>query len=83
MGNSPKIALRHYLQTTEAHFDEATKSDGEKVTQNTTQPMSERGRIGSQAKNRKRKNPEKRRVSRGLVCRGVDMEGLEPPTSSV
>ena len=36
MGNTPKVALRHYLMTTDTHFDAAVRGD-EKALQNALQ----------------------------------------------
>ncbi len=72
LGNSPKVALKHYAQTTDEDFD--------KATQNATQPTSELRCIGSQAENQKCKNPEKRSVSRGSVIDRLVRPGLEPGT---
>lgn len=47
LGNTPNIALRHYLMTTEAHF-EAALTLTEKAVQNPVQQPSAKGRNGAQ-----------------------------------
>jgi integrase len=37
LGNTPTIAMRHYLMTTDEHFAKATEEVGQKTTQKTTQ----------------------------------------------
>jgi hypothetical protein len=48
LGNSPQIAARHYLQTTEDHF--------KKAVQNPVQSTAVWGRLSSQNKNQKKTN---------------------------
>lgn len=79
LGNSPKVALKHYAQTTEADFQKAV-CDKTETTRNTTRYTSERGRNDSQAESRKSKNLGKSNVSRGPVNVGVVRAGLEPAT---
>lgn len=81
LGNSPTIALRHSLQTTEAHFEEAvradsidTASDEEKATQNPTQRASAMGGIRSQTGNENRKNPQNNYDSRAMALAGLGDE---------
>ena len=80
LGNSPKIALKHYLQTTEDHFDKAI-SGTPKATQNATQQTSEMARRGSQREIGKCKNPEKNDLSRGSMQIKMAGAGFEPTTS--
>jgi len=80
LGNSPRIALKHYLQTTEAHFEDALFVDP-KTTQNPTQPASEMRRNRSQVEMEKCKNPEKTSVSQGLDAIEMAGTGFEPATS--
>ena len=47
MGNTPKVALRHYLMTTDTHFDAAVRGD-EKALQNALQQSHAMGRVEPQ-----------------------------------
>ena len=80
LGNSPRIAMKHYLQTTETHFENALKADPE-TTHSATQPASEIRRNRSQVEMEKCKNPEKTGVSRGSNALKVAGTGFEPATS--
>ena len=46
MGNTPKVALRHYLMTTDTHFDAAVRGD-EKALQNALQQSHAMGGVES------------------------------------
>ncbi|WP_417375737.1 site-specific integrase [Gimesia maris] len=80
LGNSPRIAMKHYLQTTETHFENALKADPE-TTHSATQSASEMRRNRSQVEREKCKNPEKTGVSRGSNALKVAGTGFEPATS--
>ena len=79
LGNSPRIAMKHYLQTTETHFENALKADPE-TTHSATQSASEMRRNRSQVEREKCKNPDAVTSSlhRGLKVAGT---GFEPATS--
>ena len=47
MGNTPKVALRHYLMTTDTHFDAAVRGD-EKALQNALQQSHAMGGVEPQ-----------------------------------
>jgi integrase len=47
LGNTPKVAMRHYLMTTDEHFDAAVRGE-EKVARNAAQYTSETVEIGRQ-----------------------------------
>jgi integrase len=64
MGNSPKVAQKHYLQTTEDHFS--------KAVQNPVQQASATCSVGSQATEPKREKPLENRVSQGLACGSIN-----------
>ena len=49
LGNTPSVAMRHYLMTTDEHFEAALKGDSE-VAQNAAQHAHATGRSGSQSK---------------------------------
>ncbi|WP_437188499.1 tyrosine-type recombinase/integrase [Planctomicrobium sp. SH668] len=76
LGNSPKIAMKHYLQTTDAHF--------EKATQNPTTHIAETSRTDSQLPMpSKAKTPVVPGFATNceiLRIRKVAVEGFEPPT---
>ena len=50
LGNTPKIAMRHYLMTTDEHFAKATDEGGQKTTQKTTQQARATARNASRAR---------------------------------
>jgi hypothetical protein len=79
-GNSPWIALKHDLQTTEAHFEDVLFVDPN-PTQNPSLSTSEMLRNRSQVDREKCKNPEKTSVSRGSSALKVAGTGFEPATS--
>ena len=91
LGNTPKIALGHYLQTLEADFDKAVRESGAKsgavVVQNAVQ-------TGADTIDPERTNATgslESQSSRRVVSDSVEYcsneqvggEGLEPPTSSL
>jgi integrase len=52
LGNTPEVADRHYLQTTEAHFRRAVaERDGVKVVQGVVQQSADRAGMDSQTQN--------------------------------
>ena len=75
LGNSPNVASKHYLQTTEAHYKEAAQNPAQKPSKMTGSERNEERRIAVGA----RKNAKS---SREVGCLVGD-EGLEPPTPSV
>jgi DNA-binding CsgD family transcriptional regulator len=59
LGNTPTVAMRHYLMTTDEHFEAAIKGEvaGEKAAQNPTQQPHADGRNLPHDEVRKTKNP--------------------------
>ena len=76
LGNTPAIALKHYLMTTDEHFDKAVNGDREKATQKATQHTHAMGRKEPQEKS---VEPEKPRELQGFApsCETVQNAGLE------
>ena len=64
MGNSIKVAQKHYLQTTESHFS--------KAVQNPVQQAAATSSVGSQVAEPKREKPLENRVSQGLSCGSIN-----------
>ncbi|MCX7402279.1 MAG: tyrosine-type recombinase/integrase [Planctomycetia bacterium] len=67
LGNTPSVALRHYLMTTEKHFEAAVRGDGqtvksteEKAAQNPAQSVHAGSRFDSHA-----------RIKKPRTCRGL------------
>ncbi len=60
LGNSPTIAMRHYLMTTDAHFEAAIRGDSadEKAAQIPAQQLHAPSRNASHENNAKMKKPE-------------------------
>jgi integrase len=84
LGNSVRVARKHYLQVTEAHFDRAIA----KTTRQTAQQMLERaGERGSQSVETKTKTPEipaeNAAFSGVSEVQAMGDAGLEPATSWV
>jgi integrase len=79
LGNSPKIAQRHYLQVTDEHF--------QKAAQNPAQYEAAQGGKGQKVTiGRDRENADLPLVTaayNSIQNTGVGDEGLEPPTSCV
>jgi len=94
LGNTPGVALRHYLMTTDEHFAAAIKGDGltgttgsPKAAQNVAQSVHVSGRNGSQADSTAQ---EKTPVLQGhsspcdLVHKcSMELDGLEPTTPAL
>ena len=68
MGNTPKVALRHYLMTTDTHFDAAVRGD-EEALQNALQQSHAMGRLEPQPH-----DPIKKEAP---VCRGLRVVAFE------
>jgi integrase len=87
LGNSGAIALDHYLQVTDAHFEQAVAEEpvaAEKATQKATRQPAARGRRGSKHPTPKMQNPP---ILRGnstscdsVQGTGTTPAGLEPAT---
>ncbi len=78
LGNSPKIANKHYLQVTDAHFDQATLAPLHQTAPNTVQPpVPRRSKVGNSPQ-RTLKNSEKFANSRKLQASKMTPTGLEP-----
>jgi integrase len=82
IGNSPKVAMRHYLQTTEAHFEAATSA-----LQNPTYGMSANGcKPQNEPITAHNKTPEKPGFAEdcsSLHTPKVGRAGLEPATKGL
>jgi len=75
IGNSQPVAMRHYLQVTDEHFERATRT-----TQNPTQqPLESAGNRASSL----RRLPPKTLITLGKQRDLVGVTGFEPVTSSV
>lgn len=83
LGNSPTVAMRHYLMTTEEHFEAAIRPSDEEA-QNPAQQVLERSRRSMQLP-----KPAKAKTSvvpgfasncETLQIRKIAVEGFEPPT---
>ncbi len=75
-GNTPSVALRHYLMTTDEHFDAAVRGDGqtaksteEKTAQNPAQSVHAGSRFDSHANMQAHKKPR--------TCRGLRVVAFE------
>ncbi len=88
LGNTPEIARKHYLQTTDEHFQRALESAAPSppagpsvqcacsALQNPVQSVAVRVR---QDRYETREKSGKRELSRSLVYAKADGEGFEPP----
>ena len=81
LGNTPTIALRHYLQTTEQHFQDALKPT-EQAAQNPAQYPAKLARNDPCKKQRTPAFPEQYEGSRYCTSVHADGEGFEPPVDS-
>lgn len=81
MGNSQPVAVRHYLHTTDEHFDRAVTADTttEKAAQNAARPLPELRRIDAHGAPGNEKTPAKQ----GFGEQSMDDTGLEPVTSTM
>ena len=83
LGNTPTVALKHYLTVTDEHFDSATENWGLAGDKLGTQPPAS-GRKASHKKTRNvlnvRENASFSEVVGILENASVAAEGLEPPT---
>lgn len=77
IGNSPKIAIKHYLQTTEEHFEKAINEEAQKAAQSVsysseTEATEEPQEIEKPRKNRKNtgRGSSKDRRDRNRTCTG-------------
>lgn len=75
IGNSQAVAAKHYLQTTDEHFEKALHM---RCSKSQNGPASTRKSNVANAE-----NPSKHSVSRGFATAKMGDEGLEPPTSTV
>ncbi len=81
IGNSPAVAMKHYLQVTEEHFDRATK--GGNALQ---MALQQSGDLQRSTMQQKKETPENAEVCRGLHLTAppiVGDTGLEPVTPSL
>ncbi|MBN2582595.1 MAG: site-specific integrase [Planctomycetes bacterium] len=82
IGNSPQVAARHYLQTTEDHFTQAIRG-AEEAAQKTAQQVTE---LVRNIENRQDGNPGSQNTSPDFAsvhCKEVGATGLEPVTSTL
>jgi len=92
LGNTPAVAMRHYLMTTDSHFDAAIRGEGlgEKAAQNPAQQPHAARRNASHDDSGKTKNPaicgafrETAAVCETVQTAGIAGGGFEPPTSGL
>ncbi len=87
IGNSVPVAMKHYLQVTDADFEFAGDGQKQKAAQKAAQQLHEMGGNGKKAETpAHEKTPELPGFSSDygkLPNRRVGVEGLEPPTSSL
>jgi hypothetical protein len=96
LGNTPKIAMRHYLMTTDEHFEAAVRGDepmveaaneetSEKAAQNAAQRAHAGHRGGSQSSSTAHKKPRQMPGSANSSETPLNLEmagtGFEPATS--
>jgi|SaaInlStandDraft_1057018.scaffolds.fasta_scaffold26545_2 integrase len=81
LGNSPRVALKHYAMITDTHFDAAVSGSKQQTTRNPTQTTRANDRQDLPAVPQKRKNPEKHCISQGLAKSKMAGAGFEPTTS--
>ena len=90
MENTPRVALKHYLQVTDADFEKAIQAPAERegslALHNPVQQVAANGRMGSQANSWEAKKipvSQHSAASCDSVQSGVaDGEGFEPPVRS-
>ncbi len=80
LGNSEKVARRHYLQVHDQHF---AKAVAKKALQNPVQQTTEMPGSAPHYAARDSENPRKRRTSSSFSHKQVVREGLEPPTKGL
>jgi integrase len=84
LGNTPAVAMRHYLMTTNAHFEAAVKGDS-KAAQNAAQQARATERTESQAATAAHEKtpvlPGFAVLCESVQCTNVEDKGLEPLTS--
>ena len=87
IGNSKAVAQEHYLQLTDAHFEQAAQDDPGKAAQKAAQQAHAQTRTGDGAETA---DSEKTRVLQGdaLLCEsvrdsGLGAAGFEPTTSTL
>lgn len=89
MGNTPNMALDHYLMTTDEHFAKAVAGNVQnpKATQKAAQQIAEMGGNGKKAETpAHEKTPVLPGFAKGcgkLPGRRIGPEGLEPPTNKL
>lgn len=81
MGNSQPVAKRHYLHTTDEHFNRAVMEDNstEKAAQKAARTVPELCRIEAHGAPVNEKTPE----NQGFAVQSMDDTGLEPVTSTM
>ena len=79
LGNTPRIALKHYLQVTDADFEKAIKG-GESAVQNPGQYAPKLGGKGGDKKPQDPVFPEKNEALHWCTSVQVDRAGIEPAT---
>jgi integrase len=82
IGNSQPVAMKHYLQITDEHFERATTAVPEAV-QNPVQQPAELHCMASQPESETPAFSAENGGLRELACCSMGDEGLEPPTSTV
>lgn len=80
LGNSPKVALRHYLMTTEAHFAAAVAKTAHETAQNTPAEAGTASPVRSEAHQKPRPKPGCSIACDPVQRRRMAEVGLEPTT---
>ena len=83
IGNSQPVAIKHYLQVTDDHYEQAvtgTKSGNKTAVQNPVQSAHATGRNDSQANQERPIFAEQCDQMRPSTNGGVRLRGFEPPT---
>ncbi len=79
LGNSPRVAGRHYLQTTEAHFHEAASETAQNPAQKSSNVTRSDGNEEKRIAIGAMKNP----INKPISSDPMGVAGLEPATSRV
>ena len=78
MGNSQRVAVRHYLMTTDSDFDRAVR-----IPTQTATPTSSQRRKQRTGETEQRENSEDFKACPVISGFAVEPKGLEPSTSSL
>ena len=88
LGHSPTVAVRHYSQVTDAHFEQAAGDNS--ALQNALHSISDNNGMAGQGDNRPARNPVKQALCQNIAdadawCTGVQVPqaGFEPATTGL